>query len=367
MLLIAAARGTSFTNSAVPAFEVSGVVREDSKFGKAEKVNRSFICRVEGAAWLIETTISNGAPAVTYRRGTNILGFAKAADTELVSSDGTNFYVVRRSDFARELRQEGQRSTRSRGTAAVIGPGNAPFGLNEPLLVIWYGFASQDYLRGRRSGKILPLHTVTFEDVATNNHLVSARWDQLKDFPNLPQSIQTSNYFLPASIPAELRKSGFPHTNVDFRVLEKTNFLGLTIPTRISADYFIHRWRAGSVTSIQYKHIDLTVNRLAPLTEDIGSRPPLLGPVSVRDTRYWFSNPPIPVSVRVTNRWPDNKILADLYRVRTHQASRKQAAGPRSRIILKVIVISACLIPPILAILWSVRNKHKRHNIERKV
>jgi hypothetical protein len=311
---------------AVPSsYQVSGTIREERFFGEHRIVLTSFTCRVEGQAWRIETIVtSKHTPKLVSHGEINFL--SKSPDLQIACSDGRNFYVVTEARFPPGTTEHGA-SSETRGTFATIGAGNIPIGLDNPLLLIWYAFASADYLKARTSERIVPLKSVRFEDVEASNYLAAGRWQFLSGVPGLPKTIQTSNYFdLSITGPKDLQKLTFPHTNVDFRVVAWTNSLGLTIPTMMAADYFFYRIKEGMVRGFHDKRLDLVVTSISRPTGQYACPPPLPAQSRVSDTRFWFSNPPAYVEVVSKKGWPKDAQLAAEYRWRTSPHSLQRQA-----------------------------------------
>jgi RNA polymerase sigma factor (sigma-70 family) len=315
--------------NASAAFQVSGTIREESFFAKRGIVLHSFLARVEGQAWHIETTVTSENPPQAITTGNNTF-YSKRPDIQTASSDGRNVFAVTQTRFVAQPNQNAIPTNYPVGTFATIGTGNVPIGLDDPLLVVWFAFASADYLKTRNSERIVPLMDIAFEDVEASNYLAAGRWQFLPGVPGLPRSIQTSNYF-DLSIPGskDLQKLTFQHTNVSFAVLAWTNSIGCTIPTMIAVDYFFYRMINGTVRAFHDKRLDVVVTSISGPPGKYACPPALPEGSSVSDTRFWFSNPPAYVSVVSTDGWPKDAQLAAEYRRRTSIPHRKrEGLGP---------------------------------------
>lgn len=330
-------------NGAADSYQVSGTIREETFFGKRKIVIRSFSCRVEGEAWHIETIITSDNPAEAMKndRGTHLL---KIPDVETACSDGKNFYVVTEARFPAEITHTLKNRGKSQVTGAIIGAGSVPIGLNEPLLAVWYAFASANYLRAQPSGKVIPLHTVAFEDVKAKDYLTEGQWQFLPTPPGLPRTIQTSNYF-DLSMPGanDLQKLRFPNTNVDFRVLAWTNSLGLAIPTVVVVDYFFYRMKDGPV-GFHNKRLDVVVTETSRPTSETVCPPPLPHGAIVNDTRFWFSNRMAYVSVTSTNGWPKDAQLQAEYRARASRSAHNQLREEKGKVWVRALLVGAVLL-----------------------
>lgn len=330
-VLCAAQTSVAHGNGASDSYQVSGTIREETFFGKRKIVLRSFSCQVEGEAWHIQTIVTNENPSQTVRNDKGTY-FLKTPDVETACSDSQKFYVVTEARFPAEMRKIGNSRGKSQVICATIGAGNVPIGLNEPLLVVWYAFSSAAYLKGKPSGKVIPLHTVAFEDVKAEDYLTDGQWQYLPGPPGLPRTIQTSNYFdLSFSGASDLQKLTFPNTNVDFKVLVWTNSLDLTIPTVIAVDYFFYRMKDGTVRAFHNKRLDLTVTEISRRTRETVCPPPLPEGAIVSDTRFWFSNRMAYVSVVSTNGWPKDAQMQAEYRARAFRSARNESQQKKSK------------------------------------
>jgi hypothetical protein len=215
-----------------------------------------------------------------------------------------------------------------RSSSAVIGPGAAPFGdLEEPEHVIWYSFASHDYLRDRAGQKILPPHRLDRGDLRNEDHLTSARWELLPGQPGLPARLETGEYTNgPPGRPDYLYL-----TRTDVRVLETTNHNGLTIPTRVTADYYFQSLRTEGAASVRSRIVQFVVTKVVTPDESKGCIPQMPAVFSVCNLNYMFADPPHAVYLyNQTNGWPDNDAWDGKYRGIVRSQERKQRTAPIS-------------------------------------
>lgn len=336
VLLVLTVAASSLQAAVVPRYEVRGTVRQEFSNAGLPSVTRSFLCRVDGEKWHIELAPGGADLRREIKAGTNVVGFfTLGGNSEIASSDGTNFYMVSKSGTSTTGGSISATPTNrlSIKASAVIGPGNVPFsGWNESCPVIWYAFASFNYFRALQPGAVMfPMHTVSFEDAEAREHLVPGRWELFKEPPYLPRFVQTSNYFNFTTMPTEyeLKERTFPNTNVLFQVSATTNHHELTIPTRVSVDTFFHRQEGGSVKSFKGQHFEVSVQKIEELREPVGARPALEVNAKVDDLRYWLSDPAMSVSVITTNGWPGDKTLEENYLKRRARVSGGDGKWPR--------------------------------------
>jgi hypothetical protein len=343
-----------------PSYEVLGTIREEFPNDRLPPVTRSFLCRVDGRRWHIELMTTSASTPREVKIGTNIMGFIKpAADAEVASSDGTNFYIVSTTDFSEVAGAMPPRAgALTVNASAVIGPGTVPFGWGAPFHVIWYAFGSFDYLQEVPGGMIFPMHRVTFEDARAGEHLVPARWELFTTPPYLPRLIQTSNYFNFTSMQNEhaLKGRTFQNTNVDFQVLAVTNHHGNTIPTHVDVNTFFHRLEGDSSKAVRSRRFEVLVQSIDELREPIGGRPSLNGIAKVDDLRYWLSDTPAHVSIIASNGWPPDEVVEAHYRRRIAYENK----GRGNKNLFGVIALAIIVGPP-LVVWWMNRRPKQTH------
>ena len=117
------------------SFEAQGSIREEILHPKRHERFFDFVAEVNDQAWLIELNAVGGSEIDNNQQGTNII-LRKLPDRQMICSDGREFYVVNKADFA----SAGQSPINE--LTARIGPGRVPFGpINDTLIVTWYAFA----------------------------------------------------------------------------------------------------------------------------------------------------------------------------------------------------------------------------------
>jgi hypothetical protein len=320
------------------AFEVHGLVQERRPSGEMpwapKGTSYSFTFTLIEGKWRIHLESDSQYEGKAIKVGNNTV-IVKTPDSQVLASDGTNFYSTSASQYPLA-----DRKTQDQASAR-IGPGTIPFGVSDPLLVLWYCFGSSEYLESRDTSEVMPLHSVTFDDAASSNYLVSARWEMLPDMPRLPYSIQTSNYFGLSRPPGDFQKGSFAHTNVNFQVIGVTNFIGLTLPTSVLVDYYFPRRHGDKIEAVHSKHIEVIVSEVSIPNVAPKFRPPLAGRAVVADMRPWLSNPPTSLTVVASNGWPDDSMFSAKYSAFARHKSQQR------RPLLPAVALGLAIVVPI--------------------
>jgi hypothetical protein len=329
--------------ASLPSFRVSGTVTETQKLGELKPLSYAFTCTVDKERWsiVLGPAPESGPPdRIEYKEGTLFLG----ALNEVLSSDGTYFYHAL-GDNSALLGEEPDRKY------ANMGPGTAPFGpIKNVFLVIWYSYASSALFKDSASqtNRWLPaLHLLRFEDVAREGFLMDGQWELLPGSPALPAFIQMSNFFgfLEPALAKRMRREPLPHTNLTFRVFESTNAASLVLPTHVECTYFFQRIDGGVIRQLESSRIELRANNFGRALLRDPFPPPPAGIVRVQYLGTWLSNPPVSVSLRMTNEWPVEGMLVAGYTARRDfERKRKSTPFDWRIIVMAVVVMGAPLL-----------------------
>ena len=349
-----------------PSFEITGTVSTFEYSANTQSNSFSFICDVALPSWSVHVVVlESNEPSIVKMRapdGHVMQLRTKMPDSQLLCSDGTNFYSLTKAIFY--TTNGSKREIIENNANGAIGPGTAPFGaVNDTLLAIWYAFASSEYLSDSESGQLVPLYPETHADILRGDHLVSARWELSPELPHLPRSILMSNYFGWTDNPQSFRKGEFPNTNVDFQVVASTNVFGLSLPLSIQIKYFIPTMRGSQNQTRLAKMITVTGRSYRRLAMAIEVPPAIEGTAVINDLQYWFTNAAHSkiqdVSVVVTNIWPrQTQSEAKYQAIKNYQ----RGVGNRNsrRTTMLVILIAVAAAPLFLAIVRLITNNQSK-------
>lgn len=217
-------------------YEVTGRVHKSSPQFQKFSQEYSFRVSVSGDRWNIRLL------PVSYTPDED--GFTPIIPDYLeAGSDGTNFYAVT-SHESYAATEKPQRGVRSHAASAIQGAGRTPFAIDPVITGLWWTYASHQYLKGKKDGRIVLPDSASPLRLAgvhmTNVFEVPAAWRLNEVPPFLPSSLVTSNY---------LQRSGGRHafellpdsgatTNFVLSVQEFREIAGLRLPKVTQLDYF---------------------------------------------------------------------------------------------------------------------------------
>jgi hypothetical protein len=314
------------------ALQLSCLASDYTTSGTISRGGRSYTFKaaVNGCAWHIllkpQFTALEVSEMVAPGQRVVVEDYIEAA------SDGEQFWEV--TSFE---------SSQNRGANAAFarhGPGNAPFGVHEHVIGIWYALASHCYLGHVTNNLIVPLDPTSSEGTASVDYRVRGTWALMEAPPFLPVSITIAN-------------NGT--TNCMLRATATISTNGLTLPKDVTIAYFKQFKNAnGTVTSQVYDstHIrgDVVFSeaQIAPL-------PPILpGTTALVDYTQQKRGEAGWIAL-LTNRWPAD---AHIQKIVNERATTFESRKKLSRRNLALLLVVALVFPAAVLVIRQAKSKN---------
>ncbi|HEV2394416.1 MAG TPA: hypothetical protein VG146_18860 [Verrucomicrobiae bacterium] len=231
---------------------------------------------------------------------------------ERVGCDGKNIYSIVPSSH-KNSKPEPSPGAAYANSSGEIFEGPAPYFLERKLLLLWYAYASSDYLlKAPSGGKLFPIGKLPMEEyTGAKDFKWSSSWRLSAEPPHLPAFIQQSNHVsFPQQFPSGYLPLRIPNTNVLYKVLEETNDGAVTVPLVSKADFYLITYHEGRLITPLQESIELHSVRVFRSTAPPDFRPNLPVPAALSDLRGMRKAPPLVVGTYATARgWPSFDLL----------------------------------------------------------
>lgn len=334
------------TNEPLPAYKVSGILTNTALAG--DFVSR-FTVRVDSCQWQIEILPIAFPPEYDRIGGVR-------PDSITAGSDGVEFYCTK--SFATKARPG------SNVGQAQRGPGSAPFGVQEEVLAIWYTYASGCYLKVIRTNLLVPLEFHTPGRIATAGG-VPGEFQLEAVPPYLPRKVQTHGYLTSYSANQQsLRRHHF--TNSTLEVLSKTNYEGMSFPSRTSIEHNQISELRGALIVQKRGRTELLLESLMLTGAAPQKLPAIAGKTAITDFRHMPSNPAALLSLMATN-WPnDTQIARAAASKRIRGGAKRDNLANAGHLWPLVLLVTVVLMPLILWLRLHTKQRKRGPTIYEK-
>lgn len=155
-------------------------------------------------------------------------------------SDGISFFALTsiESYAARKAAEGPTKGPITVSSEAVQGPGTVPYAIHRHLSALWYAYASQEYLKDKHDGRLVPPDVYAPEVLRTNDFSVPSFWELADAPPHLPRVLVTTNYVITDHRTVLRILDASPGaTNFSLRVEETHSIGGLVLPKLVDLAY----------------------------------------------------------------------------------------------------------------------------------
>jgi hypothetical protein len=348
---------SAISGAAQYEYSVSGKIRTEYASGIGSGRTSpvyDFNVEVKGAKWYIKLVPDGTVQPTKPAKPKDEYSFPDYLEA---SSDGGSYFFV--SDTSSQKAKHpkvGNRGEASRGIGSV------PFaGCPSEMLVLWYAYASHQYLSAAKGTNIYPLRRIV-PHLEPAPYVRPAQWILSQEPPFLPVSI------------AVLEKTSWggtneivtlEYTNTLFSVRAFTNVLSIALPCDVEVAYY-YCWPTSKPSPPRFhSRTIISASRFSSkVSEDVAFIPKLPPPSVVHDFSRLTGSEPRVVTVMST-QWPSATQIARRYNEVIQIENRHKTTDVKKATVVRCLLIAIIVVPLAVICVNATRKLLKNRKTEK--